>query len=564
MIHRITINIFLALAATDFAAAFVLPTAIVPKARRIQSLTATAGGGAFEYNADVAGKGKLVVSFEPSNNEPPHTPKPTPPTLPNESFKGVKLPENEEVPPRVDNELTKNLVGQFLVDVAAIMGPMLGQPKSDGLPLAQKLVFDIALNGKVPDQEDYKFFGNRNHSENLTYLLKTNPFFASALTVRKKGGFELLSFDPKDPDNEKNTVSLFRKAIGTLSGTGRRVNFRFDDDMKITGFRVYDDITGTRIKEDDDDQDERACAAIYNVLFYSQNVHATIHVLHYLTTSAFQVASRDYGSMNEWATTYANNIVQKIEQVGQLLYVDAATGPAAALTGPLGLGGSQETRLLFQDVLSQWGQSPTAKGWLDCMMNIDPEKMESAGILTEFNKHCGLIEDFAKDTASALREVDQDKYTVADLRLKEYLKKCGFKSNIGSLENWIELMSVTGVMHGGTLSMTRLVGDSDIMRYRNRNAKYWDLGDINLIGSTLATVVGMEDGRHVGSSTIDTYAPELQAVLAAFDEKSSKMKKDYETAIMEDLDVFNNYGWILSDFCPDGFDGKQLTMTTYI
>jgi hypothetical protein len=98
MIHRITINLFLALAAADFAAAFVLPTAIVPKARDIQSLTATADEGAFEYNANVAGKGKLVVSFEPFSDEPTPTPKPTPPTPPNESFTGVKLPENEEPP----------------------------------------------------------------------------------------------------------------------------------------------------------------------------------------------------------------------------------------------------------------------------------------------------------------------------------------------------------------------------------------------------------------------------------------------------------------------------------
>ena len=75
----------------------------------------------------------------------------------------------------------------------------------------------------------------------------------------------------------------------------------------------------------------------------------------------------------------------------------------------------------------------------------------------------------------------------------------------------------------------------------------------------------MEDGRRVMSSTTNAdYAPKLQAVLDEYDETSSALKEAYKAKIMDERDVFNNYGWILSDFCPDGFDGKQLTMTTYI
>jgi hypothetical protein len=209
-------------------------------------------------------------------------------------------------------------------------------------------------------------------------------------------------------------------------------------------------------------------------------------------TSAFQVASKDFNAMNEWATAHASNMVQKIEHIGELLCFDAATGPDTVLTGPLGMGGSQETRLLFQEVLNKWGQAPTAKDWLDSILNIDPEKMESAGILTEFNQQCGLIEDLAKDTANALRELDQDKYTIVDLHLKEFLKNCGsFKSNIDSLENWIEIMSVTGIMHGGIIDITRLIDDSNIVRYRNRNAKNWDFGDVNIVAWRMATMLGL-------------------------------------------------------------------------
>jgi hypothetical protein len=261
MIHRITINVCLSLAAADFAVAYVLPTAIDSEARHTQSSAAIANEGAFEYNSDV-GNGNLVVSFEPFSDEPTPTPQKNSSTPLNEScILGVELPENEEVPPRVDNEHTKNLVGHFLGAALPIVGPLLGQPQSEGLQVMQHVFVDSRFNSKVPDRKDYKLFGNGNHSENLTYLVKTNPFVASALTEREGGGFEILSFDPEDPDNQKN-ASLYRNTMATLSGPGRRVNFRFDDKMKITGFRVFDDITGKRIMEDDGMQEEMACAAL--------------------------------------------------------------------------------------------------------------------------------------------------------------------------------------------------------------------------------------------------------------------------------------------------------------
>jgi hypothetical protein len=574
MIRRVAIDLFVALAVADFASAFV-PTALVPKARHIHRC---AGVGAFEYDANV-GKGKLVVSFVP---DPQPTPKPTPTPPPPEVFKGVHLPKNEVVPKRCDNEQVKTDVENFVKAALPVFTPLEGKPKSDGLQVVRKLLIDTTLKGSVgPDNNDYKFFGNDEHSKTLTYLLKTNPFFASALTDTEHG-FELKSFDPEDPDN-KDEPSLYRKILGTLSGPGHRVNFQFDGNMDITGFHVYDDFTGKRVLEDEHMQEDRASSVIFNVFFYSQCVHATIHVFHYLMTSAFQVASKDFDAMEKWATTYASNMVQKYQQVGTLLIVDPPPVPPAIamipeytgdfidgtyaiLTGPMGFGSSQEVRPFMKDMLDMWGQSAAADGWLDCMMNIPAEKMESAGILTEFKRHYELVKPFAAEAANALREIDEDKYTIADLRLKGYLKSCGsFKSDIDGLQNWIELMGVTGVVHGGTLSMTRVFGNSDVLRWRNVNAKSWDMGDVNLMLGGLGTLIGMEEGRHVMSSTTEApYAPTLQAVLDKYDTQASKMKKDYETAIMTDRDVFDNYGWILSDFCSDGFDGKQLTSTTYI
>ncbi len=87
---------------------------------------------------------------------------------------------------------------------------------------------------------------------------------------------------------------------------------------------------------------------------------------------------------------------------------------------------------------------------------------------------------------------------------------------------------------------------------------------MNIVG----TMCGVDDHRHVMTSSTDVvgekYDDKLQAVLETYEQKANELKEAYKNKIMENTDEFNNYGWILSDYCPDGFDGKQLTVSTYI
>jgi hypothetical protein len=352
--------------------------------------------------------------------------------------------------------------------------------------------------------------------------------------------------------------------------------------MEITKFEVFDDVTGTPIPGDLDLQ-EWASSAIYNLLFYSSCVHATIHVFHYLLTSAFQYSSQDFEEMNKWAVTYAKNIPVKYQQVGLLLISNPPPPPIpnptvpsnfaslfstyALLTGPSGFGSSQAVQPILKDLLDTWGQSKTAIGWLGTMMNVSPEKMKDAGILTEFMKHVDLINDFAAEASNALSEINQDKFTTAELGMKDYLKSCGsFKSTIDTVESWLELMSVTGIVHGATLSYSRVVAHADVARWRNIRCDTWDTPDLNLITGGLGTIVGMEEGRHVMSSTTDKYAQKIQSVLDKFDEKTTSLKEKYECELLDpkNRELFNSYGWILSDYCTDDFDGKQLTIASYV
>lgn len=53
-------------------------------------------------------------------------------------------------------------------------------------------------------------------------------------------------------------------------------------------------------------------------------------------------------------------------------------------------------------------------------------------------------------------------------------------------------------------------------------------------------------------------------VMKKFMDASDGLKHAYLTQLKADPTHFARFGWILSDYCPDGVDGKQLTISTYI
>ena len=51
-----------------------------------------------------------------------------------------------------------------------------------------------AVPGLAPMPEDYNFFGGDDLAAQLCVLLESNPFYASSLTPRAGGGFEIINF----------------------------------------------------------------------------------------------------------------------------------------------------------------------------------------------------------------------------------------------------------------------------------------------------------------------------------------------------------------------------------
>mmetsp|Transcript_34686 Transcript_34686/g.81898 ORF Transcript_34686/g.81898 Transcript_34686/m.81898 type:complete len:573 (-) Transcript_34686:238-1956(-) len=434
-----------------------------------------------------------------------------------------------------------------------------------------------AMPGLAPMPDDYNFFGGDDLAAQLCVILESNPFYASSLTPRAGGGFEIINFDPVATDPPYNV-----KILRTMGRPGPQVNFQFsvkpEGGLKIDGYDVFEN--GVKIENPPEHEPYKgsasplqyfASATLYDLFYVSQTLHGPIHVLHYVLTNALKYASEDYTRLNKWAVDYNSNVNTKYGAVTKVLI---ALGGEGLLTSANGLGGCDASLPIMKANIEAWGACSTPTEFFEAWFQSPRKDLERAGLLTEFFKHTDLCAACAISATAAL-ETKSEKMASTEEKLREYIDQSGAwapeENGIKTVRSLLDIMLITGVIHGGTLSMTRLFGKPEFYRWRNIDEEKWNPnGDVFSSAIGLSTIMGVQEGKHVcGSKTTfsgseeDITGGSLQKVLRTYDRQADKLKEVYEKKIQERPD-FNDVGFILTDYCTDFYDGKQLTIATYI
>ena len=451
----------------------------------------------------------------------------------------------------------------------------------------------IKTSPNAPDPtEGYLYFGNQNFKENLALLCKVNPFFTSALTMSDdKKFFELIAYKPEGEGiigkikgalkPEPKYLSMMR----TMIDPNHHINCRFNLDMTMAQMTRFDE-SGEEVVIPEEEWDYYSAGILFNMLFYASGIHVDIHILHYLMCTGIRECTNHSKSLSTWAAPYDDNIAVKHLEVGALL-MDCTLGGKPfvprddkLMTGPEGMGGSLATKGPMKEWLCDWGTYKTAddfknKFLLGDLGVDDPEIaaiVEKAGLLAEFNKHLANVQPFAEELTAAMKESGEEDFETAQKDLTEFMQACGKDvSSIDSISSWLHLMSCTGLLHGSTISYTRLVVLPEVMQWRNIKKEEWDAADRTLFAKTPVTVQGMTESRHVfmneGSEDYkwDTAKMDegIKKVLDKYNAIAQELKTKYEAELEAGEDL-REYGWILTDHCTDGYDGKQHTITTYI
>jgi len=198
--------------------------------------------------------------------------------------------------------------------------------------------------------------------------------------------------------------------------------------------------------------------------------------------------------------------------------------------------------------------------------NINRNILDDADICTAFRKQAGLVYGFALELDEQLQTLDN--YGLANNKFQSITGSTGFNGvgAVTSIRQFIELMSVSGLLHGCTHSLTRLSVTAPMVALMNRDNEKYTVADINYVLLMGLTITGAVEGYTVFSSTLpytDVPSNVIQ-VLKKYEGKSAALKNEFFSVVAKDNDNFSKFGYIMTDHAPEGIDGKQYTISTYI
>lgn len=530
----------------------------------------------------------------------------------------VNLPSHESVIKTSDlltylNTFTVSSTVEMITLLLKIDGEIKKITKSkskiDAKPIFEKIqnifIASVIKNRKMLPS-GYKYFGQENDNvKNLLTFVQSNPFFTSAITYNSNRTFSI-NCVPVDG----SPLTYFAKIVSTQSDEYPRINatFRLDysrgKEISIVELKEVSADASTKLSGKSDD--DKAADLLFLLLFYSQCIHTLIHIFHYINIVTIVEATQIYPDIQAWSLPYLPNVAIKYVEVYQLLLPPKGGGVLNGGGAHLFQGGEEKkVGYILRDVLCEWGSYKTAEEFVEKFIfkHFPTDDIADSGLLVQFRKHVALINGYATDISEVFRQADGTRYHEANNLIEVLLSKTGHKvSAISDLPTWIELMSVTGLLHGCTLSYSRAFATYAIQSRFNPKGTRFTSKEYKSVQAAVLTIAGVIDDRHVFTSSLSTISPQekkdcggvLSAVLARlfgcssssrgtsniaeeplhplaksvllrYDAASTALKEAYFKEIREgDPERFKNYGWILSDYFLDGMDGKQLTMASYI
>jgi hypothetical protein len=499
--------------------------------------------------------------------------------FPTDFLTNVHLPYDEEIKlsPKITPKL--NLYRHPMIDmmkktvkVKDIMNGIEGMLKTDESfkEVHRRIIDTLFISTKKVLPEDYNYFGNNNYQTILEFFLIHNPIFVSTLTFSKEffgsGSFELNSYVPN-----ASYGNWYSEVMKSARITDYRVNAKFSDSMKLRSIKVFTS-SGSEIKVATEEYDKYCSVLLYSLLYYAHVLHCAIHILHYIMCAAIVYATEDVPVMQVWAEPYLRSVPAKYAEIG-LIFMGSTDD--SILTGSNGFGANDDPlKSVVTRLLSEWTSYKTAEefqqkfifGSLSRSISSTDRVIMKLGILNEFQKHTRLIAPFASELCAEFEADRKTLYLVND-KIRSFLSRTGSAiSAVDGLSPWLHLMSITGIVHGCTLSITRLSCIPGVIRWRDVMTQFWDAKDTHFCNVLISTITGVREDYHVFTSTIYNQlllSNGVREILNKYDRLSTSLKLDYTEKCLENVD-FTEYGWIFTDYCTDGYDGKQLTFVSYI
>ena len=271
-------------------------------------------------------------------------------------------------------------------------------------------------------------------------------------------------------------------------------------------------------------------------------------------------------SLYSWSKPYMFQVYFKNTQVEALVFsaFGFLTGSAPNSTG-YDTQDREKILAINKVMFTEWGTYKTADQYVKkfLLKNISPKALSNCDIGVSLRKQVELIRPYANAMDKEFKK--DPNYKTINSDLESYLQQTGTNvSSISSMKSWLELMSVTGIVHGSTFSLTRLSMTQSIVSVNSFQSDTFTARDAGFMILLTGTVLGTHEEFYVFSDSLPaTYPYNIKDALLAYGTKTTDLKAQYQKDITKDPAVYKTFGWILSDHGPNFLDGKQLTLITY-
>jgi hypothetical protein len=489
---------------------------------------------------------------------------------------------NDKLRMMLDSKLTTE-VDAVAAGVGFDDDVIIGQSKTDPKVLAGiNAYFNKLVRNKHLLAPNYQFVGNGNHAENLKHFCTTNAFFTPAIGLGHDAAGNRV-FTVNSLALENTPATLFTRAIAMYDPSYPRVNATFDyATFSLVSFRVYnahgEDKTADYPTTTEDPHQPLAYLCTL-LLYFAQVVHATIHIFDLTMATGILDATEHDAFLLKFVQPYTANLYVKYVEVETLLIAKESSLTTKAFRS------DYDALVVFcKELLVLWFHQPsaeallrqfffsgitaTATGTPEERSAILDELLSSNLLLAEWRKHLAHAKPFAEDLIRVFTRRKPGVIEKTDGLIHDYFKKIGNDvATVASFQTWMELMVGMNLLHGNTLSMTRLQLHPSILATLTPEEATFTARDNALATLLLATISGIEPHRRVFGSDVLGQASEyplLRAVMIKYDTLMTNAQAAYYDQLAQQPELFAQYGWILSDYCLEGIDRKQMTLTTYI
>ena len=281
-------------------------------------------------------------------------------------------------------------------------------------------------------------------------------------------------------------------------------------------------------------------------------------------------AAMDYAttntSLNSWARTYMFTLSFVYTQIENVAFaVDGVLTGSAPTSSGFDMVDRAKVLAIDKAMLKEMGKYKTSEEYVKkfLMKNIDQSSLKTNGVGRAILRQAELVAPY-----SAAMEVEFKKdpnYKSITSNLKAFLASTGTRVNsINSMKSWLELNTLTGILHGSAFSLLRLLNTHSIMSVNSIDSATFTVRDAKLLRGLNAVTLGTHEEFYSFSAQLPSVNPyDINKVLQLFDSRTTALKNIHQDEITQNAEEYKRFGWILSDHGPNFKDGKQLSHTGY-